>query len=358
MSDKCVYFDGLSATANACTLHINDDCFYVYLIDQNNKSLIFNKSSIVNFHLNENHLTIKFENYPHHVVECYGQKASQYYSQLAKGNVIKTTKGFMSNHKLAVVFTLSFLFIGLIAASYFIVLPWVGQKSAALIPLTTEIKLGESIAQSVLQKNDVNDSATYFANQFILKLKTQSNYPLKITVLKSPDINAFALPGGKLFIYTGIINKMKTYEEFTALLGHEISHITYQHSLKSICRTLSSSLLIAALFGDASGITAGILQQANEIKQLNYSRELETQADEKGFEMLLQNNISPKGMIDLLTMLDAESASMPKIASYFSSHPETIVRIKNIKLKPNSTKVFDENKELKLIFEKLKLNSK
>ncbi len=173
-------------------------------------------------------------------------------------------------------------------------------------------------------------------------------------MIESEEINAFALPGGKIFVYSEIIKNLNTYEEFAALLGHEISHVSNQHSLKSICRTTASSLLIVCLFGDASGISSGILQQADQFKQLDYSRELETQADDKGYELMLQNKISPKGMLDLLNLLKEESKDMPDFMKYLSSHPETIERIKNIESKKDVSTRFDENQELKSLFEKMK----
>ncbi len=354
-ADKCVYFDGLSAQEHPCTVHVSDDCVFIYLTEQNNHCIICNKTIINDYQINGTHFTLKFGNYPHQVIECYGANATLLFTQLSKGNLTKTTKGFMSKHKLAVVLSVCILFVGACLAAYFIVLPWVGEKSATLISIETETQLGESISTSVLETNTVNDSASFYANRFLSQLKLNTTYPINITVLESDDINAFAVPGGKLFVYSGILKNMKSYEEFSALLGHEITHVTYQHSLKSICRSISSSLFIAAMFGDVSGITAGIAQQANEFKQLNYNRELETQADEKGLELMINNRISTKGMIDLLQMLDKESTELSTYMKYFSTHPETKDRIANIKSHSHSITVFEQNLELKKLFDKMKL---
>ena len=108
------------------------------------------------------------------------------------------------------------------------------------------------------------------------------------------------------------------------------------------------------MFGDVTGISSGILQQADQFKQLNYSRELETQADDKGYELMLQNKISPIGMVDLLNLLKDESKGMPDFMKYLSTHPETIERIKNIESKKEVKTQFDENQELKSIFGKIK----
>ncbi len=357
MENKCVYFDGQSAQENPCTLHVADDCLHIYLT-QTNQQLIINKAKIVNYQLNFNHLTVKIGTYPHQVVECYGTVANEIYQGLAKNSVLKTSQEMFNKNMLVVALAASAVFIGLGLFAFFVALPWAAEKSALLIPLNAEKKLGETIAATITQSSTINDSATLYANNYVAQLNTHTNYAIHVTVIKSEEINAFALPGGQLFVYTGIIKQMKTPEEFAALLGHEISHVSNQHSLKSICRTLSSSLFIAAVFGDVSGISAGIMQQANEFKQLTYSRTLETEADEKGLEMMVQNKINPRGMIDLLTMLDKQGSATPAVLAYFSTHPETIIRINNIKAKPIAKQTFATNKTLKIWFYKLQTASK
>lgn len=358
MKNKCIYFDVQSAQEHPCTLYVDDDCLYIYLTENNNQQLIINKANIVNCELNFNHLTVKLGTYPHQVVECYGTDANGLYQALAKNSVLKTSQGFFNKNMLLVALAASAMFVGLGVFVFFVALPWAAEKSATLIPLNVEKQLGESIAASITQTATVNDSATVYANKYAAQLNTHTNYAIHVTVIESDEINAFALPGGQLFVYTGIIKQMKTPEEFAALLGHEISHVSNQHSLKSICRTLSSSLLIAYVFGDVSGISAVIIQQANEFKQLTYSRELETEADEKGLEMMVQNKINPKGMIDLLTMLDKKTTSTPTAMAYFSSHPETIIRINSIKSMPIAKQKFATAPKLKLWFYKLKSTSK
>jgi beta-barrel assembly-enhancing protease len=354
MQDTCVYFDGQTAQANPCTLLIDADCLYIYLTEQNNKQLIINKASI-NYHLKSStQLTIKIGEYPQQVLEYKGEDATQLSQQLAENGRVKKDEGYFLNINAGTAIIAVLIFVGLCLVGFFVVLPFTAEKAATLIPRDAELALGNKIAESFISNELVNDSATYYANAFVKELRTNCNYKLNVTVLNSDEINAFAVPGGQLFVYSGIVNKTKSHEELVALLGHEISHVQYQHSLKSICRSASSGLFIGALVGDVSGISTVILQQANEFKQLNYSRQLETEADEMGLQLMLRNNVSPKGMIDLLTMLNTESEEMPKLMKYFSSHPETIDRINNIKSKPQAQQRFASNAKLKLVYTQLK----
>lgn len=351
---QCFYFDGITAKAHECNIHLADECLYIYIINSLDKPIIWNKSSIKDFDLNNNHLIIKYGNFPYQTIDLKGDEAIVIYEKLAHHSISKKSKRLWLKNKSIFAIILSTVFIGVCLIAYFVFLPWVAEKSVALIPNNTEIELGDGISESILQSYEKEDSATYYANQFLCKIKTNSSYPIELTIIKSDEINAFALPGGKIFVYSAILKNINTYQEFTALIGHEISHVTYQHSLKSICRTTASSIFISFLFGDITGISSGILQQANEFKQLNYSRELEMQADDKGYTLMLTNQISPKGMIDLLTLLQKESINTPSFMKYFSTHPETAERLKNIQTKSQSSIFFKENGELKRIFNHLK----
>lgn len=351
--DNNIYFDGKTAQSHDCAVGFYDSTIHITLL-QNQNMIIWDKSHISDFTLKNDVLIIKYGNFPHQTLECRGESSSIYYNKLAANRIDKKAEGFWAKNFNKIAIALCVIFIATCFAGYFIILPWAGEKSATLIPKDIEESLGDNLYESILQSSTEEDSATFYANKFISKLKVNSDYDIQVTVVESEQINAFALPGGHIFIYSEIIKQANSYEEFAALLSHEISHVTYQHSLKSICRSAASSFFIAFLFGDVTGISSGILQQANEFKQLHYSRELETQADDKGYEMMIQNNISPKGMIDLLTLLKNQSDDMDEMTKYFSTHPETEERIKNIQSKPLASKKFEQSEDLKMIFNTIK----
>ena len=352
--ESCLYFDGKTAQGYPCNIDIAAECVYIYFLEDTKKLIIWNKLDIKDFDINGNNLIIKYGEYPHQTIECISENAYQFFEKLSQNNLSKQSKSFWLKNKVTIAITLCVAFVIIGLSSYFIFLPWVAEKAAVLIPQSAEIELGNAISESILHTSTEEDSATYYANQFVSNLKTTSAYSIQINVIESNDVNAFALPGGKIFVYSELIKKIDSYEEFAALLGHEISHVTYQHSLKSICRTAASSIFIASLFGDVTGISSGIIEQADAFKQLHYSRELETQADEKGLEFMMENKISPKGMLGLLTILKNESEEMPDYMKYISTHPETEERLKNINSKKESKLVFTENVQLKRAFEKMK----
>jgi predicted Zn-dependent protease len=237
-------------------------------------------------------------------------------------------------------------------------IPWLGEKATLLVPKHTEIELGASIAENLKQTEEINVASSKLLNQFIDSLYVKESYPINITVVNSPTVNAFALPGGHIFVYTGIIDKMKNYNELVALLSHEITHVTHQHSLKSLGRSAATSIFISGLFGDISGISAGILDQASQLKQLRYSRELETEADQHGVDFMIKYKVSPDGMISLMQILDAEGEKQDGFMNYLSTHPETKERINTLKSNDRIRTNFKENQSLKAIFSDIKQSIK
>ena len=143
-----------------------------------------------------------------------------------------------------------------------------------------------------------------------------------------------------------------SYPELAALLSHEFSHVSNQHSTKSIFRRLGSRIFISLLFGQMGSVTAVLADQADNLKSLRYSRSLEKEADIDGLKILTDRKIDPKGFSDLFQHLK-ESGPSRSIPEFLGSHPDTDNRIDYIgKASHNSTIV--EDTILKTIFENIK----
>lgn len=347
------YFDGLSSKAYACKIDIRSEQVHIQL-DESLKIISWVRADITNFELTGNSLTIKHGPFPQETLEINGSDAVDFFALLSKDNLRSKSKVYWFKNTKTIVFSSILAFIGLCFISYFYLIPWLGEKAVYLIPKEAEVQLGQSIAATVRSSEVVDEEATLAANAFLNELKASEDYKINVTVVKSSTVNAFALPGGQLFIYSGIVDKMQNYEEFSALLAHEITHVTHQHSLKSLGRTAASSIFISALFGDVSGVTSGILDQANQIKQLSYSRELEIQADTEGVKWMVKNHISPKGMLDLMEILNAQHDNTADFMKYLSTHPETNERIKTLKNTKEIKYTYKQNDELVRLFAKLK----
>ena len=177
-------------------------------------------------------------------------------------------------------------------------------------------------------------------------------YQIRITVVKDEVVNAFALPGGRIVVYDALLKQLNTYPELAALLSHEFIHVNNKHATRSIFRRLGSKVFLGLLFGRFGSVTAVLVDHADNIKSLSYSRKLEKEADMEGLDILVQRKIDPAGFVDLFNRLEkaVPSGKQPEI---LASHPNISRRIEYIR-ETSTQAVIEEDQRLKAIFEKIK----
>ncbi|HEY1022156.1 MAG TPA: M48 family metallopeptidase [Flavisolibacter sp.] len=207
--------------------------------------------------------------------------------------------------------------------------PFLGMR---MIGVKQEVAMGRQLKETMLEQSallgeTVDSAGTVHLQAFARRLQLSRQYPIEITVVKSKTVNAYALPGGQIVVYSGIVNKMKTPEELVALLAHEATHINERHSLRSLLRSAANGILISVVFGDASGISGAVISGAETLYRLQYSRSLETEADQKGMELMQANGVDVTGMKALMQTLQQEG-NLPQELSFISSHPLTKERIR------------------------------
>ena len=221
----------------------------------------------------------------------------------------------------AVVLFLVFMFVA--------VLPWLAGLLANRFPPSYEQQLGDQLFAQMKTGFAIDAPATREINRFYNALQIPSPYPIRITVVKDDVANAFALPGGHIVVYSKLLNGIGSYEELAALLTHEAVHITHRHTVRTLFRQMSSAVFLSLLVGDAGAITGIILNNANELKNLSYSRSLETEADTEGARLLAQRGISCNGFVRLFQLLGQQSSS-PEPSEWLSSHPDLKKRIRQV----------------------------
>jgi predicted Zn-dependent protease len=246
--------------------------------------------------------------------------------------------------------------LSIIILSYLYIVPWLGEKTVAIIPETYDIEIGNMVYEQTMLTEDKEIEKSKLLNDFAKKLQLNNSKKLHFTVVKSNIVNAFALPDGNIVVFTGILEKMKSHEELVALLGHEVAHVNHRHSMRSLCRDLSGYFFISAILGDVNGVMAIIGEHANSLQSLSFSRGFEKQSDEDGLKIMIQNKINPEGMIALFSRLQTEEKETGiSVPEFLSSHPITNDRIKHIRtLIKNQNFNFKENSDLKFLFKKLK----
>lgn len=235
---------------------------------------------------------------------------------------------------------------------YFLLVPLLSEKLASAISVSTERQLGDAVYDAMGLSGSEDTAASYIVNEFFAAMDVPSAYSVRITVVNDNVVNAFAVPGGRIVVYSALLKQIQSYPELAALLSHEFTHVNKKHSTKSIFRRLGSKVFISLLFGRFGSVTSVLINHADDIKSLTYSRKLEKEADMEGLELLMQRKIDAKGFEDLFRHLQqaAPSSSLPE---FLGSHPDIDKRIAYIK-KASKPAVIEEDQRLKTIFEKLK----
>ena len=219
--------------------------------------------------------------------------------------------------------------LGILIAAYVWWVPALAEKFAGRLPVSYEQSVGQQLYDQMRKTWDVDEERTRLLQLFYDDLNYDRAYNTKVTVVKSPEKNAFALPGGFIVVYTGILEDMPSAEALAALLAHETAHITQRHTLRNIMRSMGRGMLIALVTGNGDGVAGAILSRANELKGLEYSRELETEADNQGLAFMKKRKINPSGMKVLMEFLAEETAGSEP-AAFMSTHPLFDTRIANI----------------------------
>jgi Zn-dependent protease with chaperone function len=250
---------------------------------------------------------------------------------------------------------LSVLFTILIAV-YFWLVPFLAERLADRVPVSYEEKLGEEVYDTMKTGFEIDEAKTAYINEFFAELNIPAKYNIRITVVKEDMANAFALPGGIMVVYDKILAGMNNYEDLAALLSHEFTHVNERHTTRSLFRQLAATFFLSVIFGDAGAIATAVVRNADNLKGLNYSRNLEKEADMNGLKILSERKIDCNGFVRLFELLKTETLKTgQQPAEWISSHPDLDKRIDYIK----SNELFNrngvkENEALKTLFLKIK----
>jgi predicted Zn-dependent protease len=214
-----------------------------------------------------------------------------------------------------------------------------GKKSLILISDAQEVQIGQQVDQEVLATSTLladNLWQSYLTEvgQRIVKVCDRPSLDYQFHVIDSDQINAFAIPGGFVYFYTGILRMMDNEAELVAVMAHEISHVVARHSVKSIQAAEGGMQLLDLILGEksqgAAGQVAGI---AMSLAMTGYGRSNELEADEFGLYYMQKAGYNPRGsrtMFTKLSELSGVSGDRGFFENLLSSHPETQERIRKI----------------------------
>lgn len=217
-----------------------------------------------------------------------------------------------------------------------------GEKQfTGFMPEASEQRIGAQEHAKILKQYGVveDESIKAMVNEIGNRLvphTERANVKYTFTVLDTPDVNAFALPGGFIYVTRGLLALANSEAEVAAVVGHEIGHVTARHSAERYSQSVVTGLgatVLAVLLDDQNASRA--LGLGSTLYLTSYSRGQEHQADELGIRYTHRAEYDPKGMSDFLSALERNSALRNKelgihasdMPSYFSTHPVTGERI-------------------------------
>ena len=241
---------------------------------------------------------------------------------------------------------------GILLFGHFYALPWCVNRVVDRLPHSFDKELGALAAQSIHETNDPLGSR--LLSDFAHQIKWDTQDSLTFCIVKSDIENAYALPGGRIVVYSGLLEKLQSSDQLAALLSHEVAHVTSRHSVKKLCRDMSATMLVSIAFGNASGATNTLYANAASLYSLTYSRQYEQEADIRGMETLRRNHISQLGMLGLMQALQ-QPDRQTNIPEFVRTHPLTENRMNYVRKDIAANFAFTEkNTQRELIFRQLR----
>lgn len=226
--------------------------------------------------------------------------------------------------------------------------PVTGQQDFVLMTEDQEIALGRQEHPKVLKQYGVVDelpALQAYVQEVGERLATKShrsNLVYRFTVLDSSEVNAFALPGGYIYITRGLLAYLNSEAELAAVLGHEIGHVTARHSVRQISAAQATGIL-AAVIGAQIGQqgTQDLLNLLGNALLSGYGREHELEADRLGAEYLARAGYDPQAMIRVIGVLKdqeefekqqaADEGRRPNVYhGVFATHPDNDRRLQEV----------------------------
>jgi Zn-dependent protease with chaperone function len=226
---------------------------------------------------------------------------------------------------------------GLLVTAGIAVLLWIGylglvDRAVTRIPREWERKIGASALEQALEgKTRVKDptilAATRAVQARLEEAIPKAPYAFTVTIVEDPSMNAFALPGGQIVIYTGLLARAESPEEYAGVLAHEMQHVLARHGLTRVVRDLGLAVLAQLALGGAGDAWGLVLGQAPRLLSLQFSRAQEFEADAGGVKLLTAAKIRPDGLRTFFARLARKEGGMSNSLAFLSTHPTSKARL-------------------------------
>jgi predicted Zn-dependent protease len=210
------------------------------------------------------------------------------------------------------------------------------ELSYLLISSKDEVELGKQVAAQVEKQYKVWDNPEALARvqrlgEALAKTSTRKDITYEFKLVDTDVVNAFALPGGHIYVTRGLYNEFKNDNELSFVLGHEIGHVEDRDSIKSLERDAAFRALIQLLSKKQGDLPEVVGQVTSSIMNVRFSQKDEYQADAISSRHLVRNNINPWYGVKAMEHLKSLEKSKPgALEKFFSTHPPTSERMEKL----------------------------
>ena len=212
-----------------------------------------------------------------------------------------------------------------------------GIGGGGSVTLEQEWQLGDQLAAQVEQQVKLvrDPRALAYVRSVGERLHRQTplaDRPFDFEIVDDPSVNAFAIPGGHVYIHRGLIEQADKADMLAGVMAHEISHVVARHAIKQVEQAQTINVIGSILLGQSPGVAQQIIAQIVAGGAMaRFSRADEKQADDMGLELTTRAGFNPNGMLEMFQKLLALEKSRPgAVERFFSDHPMTEDRIKDI----------------------------
>ncbi|MBA3887465.1 MAG: M48 family metalloprotease, partial [Acidobacteria bacterium] len=215
--------------------------------------------------------------------------------------------------------------------------PATGERQFSLMSEAQEVQIGKEVDVEIRREMGVYDNAElqqYVSRigQRLARASERPELPWQFAVVDEPAVNAFAVPGGYIYLTRGILAFLHDEDQLAGVLGHEIGHVTARHSAQQYTKqtTAGVGLALLGIFVPEARPFQGITETAAGLLLLRYGRDHERQADRLGVQYTAQTGYDPAGVAGMLTTLarlDEAAGERRGVPNWLSTHPAPADRV-------------------------------
>ncbi|WP_051074684.1 MULTISPECIES: M48 family metallopeptidase [unclassified Thioalkalivibrio] len=219
---------------------------------------------------------------------------------------------------------------------------------APRVSVQEERQLGEDLAADlnaelpIVEEPAINDYINSLGRSIAAVADDREEIDYTFYVVNGPDVNAFAVPGGHIYVYRGLIERADDMSELAGVLAHEVGHVVKRHGIDQWRRAQQAEMGLAVVYGVILGRDPGAAEQvAVQVGAAGvfagYSREAEREADDVAIGYMVDAGIHPIGLVSFFeTLLDERDRDPGRVEQFFATHPTTRERVENTQARIDS----------------------